>query len=255
MSNSAPNDEMVRSLELQREGRPLPGYFAWAREVELSEFENSAAKTPDFLATAERNYFGTLRFPVRQCSYLLGRLAAKRAISPMKNGALPSEIDVLKGVFEQPVLASGGVEISIAHSGQIAVAVSAPSGHPIGVDIEKFGGPDPKVLASSFTAQEEKWLRKLELPHPVAMYAAWTAKEALAKILRCGLMTPLQVLEITEIDPKGNHAFESLFTYFPQYKSRTWILNHFALSIALPARTEMRFEPGSEFVQQLATPP
>src|SRR3569623_980826 len=105
MSDSALNEEPVRSLGLQREGRSVPGYFACAREAELEQFTIEGAAVPEFLGPSERKYLETLRFPVRQTTFLLGRLAAKRAISTMKDGASPAEIDILKGVFEHPVLA------------------------------------------------------------------------------------------------------------------------------------------------------
>jgi phosphopantetheinyl transferase len=236
-----PNAE-AHSLGLRREGAILAGYFGFALENEIP--------AEKLLGPAETAFYATLRFPVRQRSFLSGRVAGKRAAFPFRPECNWDDLDIGRGVFEQPILSGGLAEISIAHSYGIAVAATASFGHPIGIDIERLSGRDVDVLAASFTSDETKRLIKLGVG-TAALYCGWTIKEALAKILRCGLMTPLHVLEIRQVTQRSDYNLEAEFLNFPQYKARTWMFPGFAMTLALPARTEMTFEPGASFIRAL----
>jgi phosphopantetheinyl transferase len=235
-------DAEAQSLALRREGAAVTGYFAFALEEEIPP-ETS-------LGPAETAFYANLRFPARQRSFLSGRVAGKRAVLPFRPESSWSNLDIGRGVFEQPILSGGIAEISIAHTDEVAVAVASSLGHPIGIDIERLSGREVDALATSFTSDETKRLQKLSIGS-AALYCGWTIKEALAKILRCGLMTPFHILEIGSVAQTSENIFASDFLHFPQYKARTWILRGFAMSIALPARTEMTFKPGAPFIRAL----
>src|SRR5256885_539589 len=127
---------MTLPLELIRGGEPVDASFAAAFAQELPSISSSIAS---FLGPAERAYLETLQFPIRRNNYLLGRYAAKQALRACFNHPDLSETEVIKGVFEQPVVLSpfkAGAEISLAHTRGVAVAVACRAGHPIGIDIE-----------------------------------------------------------------------------------------------------------------------
>ena len=79
----------------------------------------------------------------------------------------------------------------------------------------------------------------------------WTIKESLSKVLKCGLMTPLHVLEIAEIDCKRPIRV-STFKNFAQYKVLSVVMGDVALSICLPKRTELDLGALLELDQGLA---
>ena len=75
----------------------------------------------------EAAYFATLRHEIRQSSYLLGRYAAKLALSELFSEPDLQAIEVVRGVFEQPILQyprNSGYGVTISHAGPVAVARS-----------------------------------------------------------------------------------------------------------------------------------
>lgn len=234
-----PEFKSVCSLGLMRDGAPLRGNFAAASLEEVPQLDLGSIFTTEEIAAIE-----AFKFPARRQSFLLGRLAAKRALlgSSDLTAAAARSIAIRRGVFEQPLVQGTDAELSIAHSATAAIAISAPSGHPIGVDFEKMSGRELDALLPNFTAPERTLLERAFGPFEQAVYSGWTIKEALAKALRCGLMTPLPVLEISTIDVSKT-VVESRFTNFAQYKACTWIAGEHALSIVLPHRTSISFRP------------
>jgi 4'-phosphopantetheinyl transferase len=225
-------------LQLSRSGEPIEAALGAAFQAELR------ADLPHFLDIGEKKYLESLKYPLRRESYLLGRLAAKRALAVIFPEAEFDKLEVARGVFDQPVVISRGhqAEISIAHSGGAAVAVACRAGHPIGVDLEQLSGEKAEFLQSSFTERESETMRKLSMPAETARYLLWTIKEALAKTLRCGLMVPFEILELSELQQTANE-FTAHFTHFAQYKAHSWLLQRNALSIVLPKKTTIQFKP------------
>jgi len=79
----------------------------------------------NLLGESEAAYFSTLRFAGRQRSYLLGRYAAKTALSAVISEPDLSAIEIERGVFEQPIVRcdrDGGWEVTISHTEDLAVA-------------------------------------------------------------------------------------------------------------------------------------
>ena len=69
--------------------------------------------------------------------------------------------------------------------------------------------------------------------------ALWTAKEALSKIPCTGLMSPIQIYNLSEFRTISPGTWEGLFHNFGQYKAKTWTGATHALSIVLPKRSNL----------------
>jgi 4'-phosphopantetheinyl transferase len=72
--------------------------------------------------------------------------------------------------------------------------------------------------------------------------ALWTIKEALSKVLCTGLMTPMQIYNLTAFQPIDSGTWEALFQNFGQYKAVTWIGSLHVLSVVLPKRSRLALE-------------
>jgi 4'-phosphopantetheinyl transferase len=161
--------------------------------------------------------------------YLSGRLAAKLAVSHFTQVPV-AEIRIQPGVFGQPLLYCPGysnIQVSLAHSGGSAMAVVFPEGHPMGVDIEDTR--HSRLLPSLTPAEASLGADPLFL---------WTAREALSKVLKTGLTTDLEILEVASVCPRDG-CFIFTFTHFMQYKAISWKAGHMVCSLVLPLRSEV----------------
>ncbi|HEV8540772.1 MAG TPA: 4'-phosphopantetheinyl transferase superfamily protein [Verrucomicrobiae bacterium] len=236
---------MTLPLELIRDGQPVDASFAAAFEQELPAISSSI---DSFLGPAERAYLETLQFPLRRNHYLLGRYAAKQALRACLKTPDILEVEVLKGVFEQPVVLTPlkvTAEISIAHSKGVGVAVACRAGHPIGIDVEWLDNGKAEFLASCLSAQEEKLVAQSAQSAPATRYLIWTIKEALSKALRCGLMTPFEILEISTLLGLSPKSWTAQFRNFAQYKAHSWLIDRYFLSLVIPKNTEVVFSPAA----------
>jgi len=195
-----------------------------------------------------------MRFPRRQRSFLLGRRAAKEALSVCFPNRLPSEIEVVNGAFNQPFVRSAApisAEISLAHSHDAAVALVCPAGHPAGVDVEFVDPERSEVAGSCFTPSEAPVIQRLGLSTSAANFLLWSVKEALGKTLRCGLAVPFATLAVESVT-ESDGVYESLFINFPPFKARSWMLGDYVLSIVLPKKTSMAFKPSHELISLMS---
>lgn len=139
--------------------------------------------------------------PHRRTEWLLGRLALKEAVrywlAQHADVLLyPADITIATDANGAPHIAADGLEqlgplpeISLAHAGGACVAVVAPAGQPVGVDLETLGRVRAADLANGgFTPEERARLdaRPAEAREELAL-RLWCAKEAAAKQLRTGL--------------------------------------------------------------------
>ena len=199
----------------------------------------------ELLAKTEMAYFSTLRFAGRQGSYLLGRYAAKMALSEVLSEPDLSAIEVDRGVFEQPIVRcrrNDGWGVSISHTEGVAVALAYPEGHPMGVDLERIDPGQHQTIVSQLSEFEIGWLKLRSAERLQLAAALWAAKESLSKILRTGLMADIRVYDLAEFNSIDSRVWEGSFENFAQYKTRIWIGSNHVLSIALPKRSTPVFE-------------
>jgi phosphopantetheinyl transferase len=183
----------------------------------------------NFLHPDESTYFNTLTAPRRQHSYLHGRYTAKQAIASY-TGLMPATIKITTGVFQQPVIPVMNIQVSLSHTEEWCIALVFPEEHPMGVDVEFISPAINETIHQIITANEKTLFPIMDAGN---LSLLWTIKEALSKTLRTGLMTPLQIYEVSEVVYK-NGMYEAYFTNFAQYKSLSWIAGDHAWSIVLP---------------------
>jgi 4'-phosphopantetheinyl transferase len=225
------------SLRIQRGETCLTAVLVMAFEDGPGPFTELAA---EFLGPLETAYFSTLRSERRQKSYLLGRYAAKLALREPLSEPNPKGIEILKGVFEQPIVHSerkGGWGVTISHSESLAVCLAFPAGHPFGVDVERIDQARQETIRSQLSPQEIAWVESAPIDGQRVATALWASKEALSKVLTTGLMTPLHIYNLSEFSRIDSGIWEGCFQNFGQYKVRVWAGASYVLSIVMPKRS------------------
>ena len=183
----------VQEIALRRGADQRPAFFAIACAAEL---QAHAADVPAMLGPFEQLLFDTLRFAPKRQSFLLGRLAAKRALGAMLGETDLRAIAIRAGVFGQPLIQHPralGVDVTLSHSNGVAVALVFPADWPMGIDLESVAdGAVAAVMAELGTSpDEEAWLVDVALEKSAACGVLWGAREALGKSLKTGLNSPL----------------------------------------------------------------
>jgi acyl transferase domain-containing protein/phosphopantetheinyl transferase len=155
------------------------------------------------LSASERETFRTLTGPgpgagKRRRDWLMGRLALKeaaRAFLIVRDGVacLPADLVIAttpegKPHLDPAALALLGLadlpELSLSHAGGAALAVAAPPGQAVGIDMEHLGRIAPDLLAEGAFSPAEQGLLGNDADR---LLAGWCAKEAVAKALGQGL--------------------------------------------------------------------
>ena len=242
MSTARPASEGIIQLHLQRAGHRFSAWFAFVR---ASEFEHLAATATDFLSAQELAYFRQRKFPRRRQSYLLGRYAGKLAVAQCLPESALKQIDIYPGVFDQPLVRHPSPDtpgVSLSHGVDLAVALAFPAGHPMAVDVEPVDASRVAAIKSQLTPRELEWAGTNRADEASQCALMWTAREALSKVLHCGLTTPSETLALAELKSHRDQSWESSYANFAQYKCLSWISTHYALSIVLPKRTSLRAE-------------
>jgi len=186
----------------------------------------------------EIKYYQNLKFDKRKASYLLGRIAAKNAISEiLQTDQTLQSIAIQSGVFQFPVVnyvLDQNIQVSISHCDDYGIALAFPEEHPLGIDIERIDEQKIDTIKNVISDQELNIIDDKSLPSVLITYPMiWTMKESLSKVLKTGLTIDLKLLEIDTIEKKEN-AYISTFKYFSQYKAISFQMDHYIFSISLP---------------------
>jgi 4'-phosphopantetheinyl transferase EntD len=132
----------------------------------------------------ELQQFEQYRFPKRQREWLSGRLACKKAVAELVGLKDLTAIIVANDDHGKPFITGegcSGIEVSISHSGKMAMALAAHV--PCGLDVQEITPTLAKV--------QDKFVRNAELERlpgfkcqVLAQFGlVWAAKEALRKLL------------------------------------------------------------------------
>jgi 4'-phosphopantetheinyl transferase EntD len=200
-------------------------------------FEELRATCYNFLHPKERLYFSGLAYPKRQHSYLLGRYCAKQAIAAYTNLDTFTDVSIESGIFHQPVVNHPNyrnVQVSISHTSALGAALTFPEAHPMAIDIEEICMGKVDVIKSQLSLAEQKLGFFAE--EVLNLSLLWTAKEALSKVLKCGLMISFDLLEVEAVTQQGN-ATISYFKNFKQYQTLSFLLDTAVCSLVYPLET------------------
>ncbi|WP_433335939.1 type I polyketide synthase [Spirillospora sp. CA-294931] len=192
-------------------GEPRPGGWILARR----RWDGSASRDllmRQYLGAAEREEYRALG-PKARGPWLLGRIAAKDAVRNWlwdrgHGEVFPAEVAVRNGASGRPEVTgpfATVLSLSIAHTGELAVALVRPAGAPgetgAGIDIEAIAGRDAVLEDVAFTDREKELLERLPGDRATALTRLWTAKEAAAKAAGTGLRGRPRDFEVTEDGP------------------------------------------------------
>jgi len=196
--------------------------------------------TINLLHADESAYYDHLTFDRRRQSYLLGRIAAKKAIGALAVYEDLEKIAITAGIFQFPVVqyaVTRNLQVCITHCDNIGIALAYPEIHPLGVDIEKTNKANINVIKGQLTADELTLTQAVTLSDDVSCTMIWTMKEALSKILRTGLTIDMKVLEIQSLVKEGPDLYTSHFKHLIQYKAISCLSGPYVCSLVIPRKT------------------
>jgi 4'-phosphopantetheinyl transferase EntD len=225
-------------LGLHRKDLTTEAVFAWAHTADYDALHRTCSS---FLHPHELAQYEKLTVPRRRSSFLLGRYVAKQALATLLRESAPARIEIAPGVFTQPVVkfpTSEPVGVSITHAGELACALAFPEIHPMGIDVERLDGKSLEAMKSQILPDELRPEALDRVSELVRCTVIWTAKEALSKVLTCGLMCPFALLETVDLQPEAA-GYGGHFRHFGQYKFHARVVHDHVLSIVLPKWTTM----------------
>ena len=201
----------------------------------------------EFLSPGETEQAAGFQFPAKKQGFVLGRLAAKRALGALLEEPDLRRIEICAGIYGQPLVRhprAGPVEVTVSHSHGLAVALAYPAEYPMGIDLENVAAVSAQTVIGELGASppELTWLAKGGMDEATACCVLWTAREALGKALRIGLNSPLGILALSEIHADGQGTWGGRYLNFPQCQFRSQVQGSRVLTLAMPREAELRGE-------------
>ena len=224
----------LQSLVLHHGNVELPVCFAVADNV----------PSEDFLNENEKEHLKGFRFPAKREGFLLGRLAAKRALAALLEEQDLRRIEIHSGIFGQPLVRhprAGMVDVTVSHSHGLAVALAFPAEYPIGIDLETVSAVSAATVIGELEASpaEYAWLATGGVDEATACCVLWTAREALGKALKIGLNSPLGILSLADIRDEGAGIRIGRYLNFPRCQCLSQVKNGRVLSLAMPTEAAL----------------
>jgi phosphopantetheinyl transferase len=229
----------VQPLSLRGPSDERPAYFS---VVDTAELQAPGTIPEAFLCESELAAYGALRFPRKREGFLIGRLAAKRALAAMLSEPDLRRIEIHSGAFGQPMVhhpRAGCTEVTLSHSHGLAVALAYPGAWPMGVDLETVSPASAGTIIAQLqlSPAEKAWLDAGLLDPDIACGVLWTAREALGKSMKIGLNCPLEILSLDRIEPVAAAAWLGGYAKFPHSHCLLQNVAGRVLSVAMPATT------------------
>lgn len=182
------------------------------------------------LSAEESDRLSDMKHEKRKRSFLLGRAALRLLLSEVTDRP-PKEIRV--SVEENGSLSAPDTpySISIAHSGDRAVAVASRTA--VGIDIEISSDKDEDLLTYILHEDEFPRLEVLPLTDREKLFLCWTAKESVLKALGTGLRRSPKSVQVSQIDKRLRYVIISDLEGSPWYV-RIERNGAYYLSLAVP---------------------
>jgi phosphopantetheinyl transferase len=198
----------------------------------------------EFLSDGEKERLAGYQFAAKQESFLLGRLAAKRALGALLAEPDLRRIEIRAGIYGQPIVEhprAGAAEVSVSHSHGLAVALAFPAEFPMGIDLETVSAGSAGTILGELQASppELTWLVSSGVDEATACLVLWTAREALGKALKIGINSPLGILALADIRGAGEKKWAGRYLNFPQCRCLSQAQGDRVMSLALPKDAEL----------------
>ena len=187
-------------------GAFAPGMLTRGCRLRVAAVPGAGEPTGQLLArlgARERTVAESIRPEKRRRDFVLGRLAARRAVLLACGVArLPGRLEVLTGARGEPVVTGDdSVQVSLSQSKGLAVACAwRSSSWSVGIDLERIRPTDVLDSAYAFSRREREVIRRIG-GRALAALVGWTVKEAAFKAL--ALRGGPEALEIVALDPAG----------------------------------------------------
>lgn len=203
-------------------------------------------ETIQYLHPQERKYFNSLTFENRIRSYLMGRIVAKQAVAALIGEKNLTNIIIQSGIYTQPVVVSSkqNIQVSITHCDDFGAGLAFPEAHPMGIDLEMINCDKRNVLEKQITRSEKELIIFSPFSCVAGLTLLWTAKEALSKVLKTGLMTPFEIFEISKIEFHDDYAI-CYYKNFAQYKAISFTIHRYMCSVVHPLKTKIQLDISS----------
>ena len=203
-----------------------------------------AAPPEEFLSASEKAQLGGFKFAAKQQGFVLGRLAAKRALGALLSEPDLRRIEIRAGIYGQPLVhhpAGGAADVSVSHSHGLGVALAFPAAYPMGIDLESVAAVAAGTIIGELQASgaERAWLARADVDQATACCVLWTAREALGKTLKIGLHSPLGMLALSEIRAAAEGSWSGRYLNFPQCQCLSQAKGGRVLSLAMPGEAEL----------------
>lgn len=175
---------------------PLAITLAAADEQDLPGEES-------WLGPGERATLAAMHVAPRRRSFLLGRLAARRALAAL-DPPLPvpaGSLEILAAPDGAPEVHAAGarlpVTLSISHSGSRGLCAVARHPVAVGVDLEEIAPRGPGLAEDFFTTEECAAVASAApIDRTFATNLIWSAKESALKALRSGLRRDTREVQV-----------------------------------------------------------
>jgi 4'-phosphopantetheinyl transferase len=202
----------------------------------------------ELLNESEKKQAAGFRFAAKKEGFLLGRLAAKRALGALLEEPDLRRIGIRSGVYGQPIVhhpRAGSADVTVSHSHGLAVALAFPAEYPIGIDLETASAVSAATILGELEASpaELTWLVGSGVDEATACCVLWTVREALGKALKTGLNSPLGILALADIQSAGERNWAGRYLNFPQCRCQSQAQGGRVLSLALPKDVELSSQP------------
>lgn len=198
----------------------------------------------EFLSPEEATMSAGFKFAAKKQGFLLGRLAAKRALGALLEEPDLRRIEIRAGVFGQPLTLhprAAAAEVTVSHSHGLAVALAYPADYPMGIDLETISAVSAESVIGELQASpaELTWLATGGVDAATACCILWTARESLGKALKLGLNSPLGILALSQVLPGRDGTWSGQYLNFPRCQFRARVESDRVLSLALPRAAEL----------------
>jgi 4'-phosphopantetheinyl transferase len=221
-SNPKANYE-VKDLSFTGENQSFTASLAFVN-APFEELNPTHLLHPD-----ELDLYTSFAHEKKKHDFLLGKFVGKLAINNLLKQELNfNKIHIDAGIFRQPIVRDQkNINISLSHSIPFSAAIAFDESQIMGIDIEKIDPSKHKVIESQMTEAE------LSLLGNAAQEIFWTAKEAMSKVLKTGLMLDMKLLEIEKIE-LINKSTTCYFKNFRQYKACCFVRGDVVMAIVMP---------------------
>ena len=170
----------------------------------------------DWLSTREAEHADAFRFPKRRAEWVLGRLAAKRALAALlaaEEGEL-AELEIRSHPDGFPLPFRRGaplpVTLSLSHRAGVALAAVRPDCGALGCDVELVERRSEAFVRDYLDADERARVEARHADRDWLVPLLWSAKESALKALRLGLSLDTRDVGVRGLDDREGDGWRPL---------------------------------------------